>query len=618
MLRAIGSLSDIRTINGLLSVVRHAPSLSLTAELDSGSQVDLIPRMWVPFLVNLGCTIQPCQLEVEWVHKGHHLVLSECLVAHLDILGYKHVPTGVPLTFHIYDSEHPEIILGVQSMRLLDLFRNGDDLSRIQRELGLHAGAASSVMEPQVFTMDGTQEDLEDNWGPQVDLCCRVPDCRCIHFVASPADKERCHACRHGWSCHLAVVQDTPSSSLDDHLHAVLLEKTYDTPLKPEAIKSARSVQAGHPSWMSPSLVDMPALVSDNSSEDDSDTDARSSFRRYRAPPQKSKSIARPDGRSQRASRADLDDEEMPALVSDNSSEDDSDTEARPSFRRHRPPPRNSESVVPPVGRSQRASRNDLDYEAMPALVSDDSSADELSDDEEFYRPTKRSPPRSTPVHKPINVQVDASHNFAAAYSDDWDPPLQLRQPFDKDLPVLNRKAVPLPQKPDAKLPSQVPQKPDAKLPSQVPQKPDAKLPSHAPQKPDAKLPSQLPQKPDPPLPSSPAVAPAVSALHSDLTFGDSPATPALKDLCARFAHLFSSQLPADGANHPPMKIPFKEDFSPSPDFGYRRFPPNINEALEKEIAALLATGIIELVDVAHASVPFAAPVVMIPKLVGS
>ena len=85
MMRATGpSSTDIPAVAVQVFAVVGAESLGLKAELDSGSQVDLIPDMWVPWLLNLGCVVRPCDMEVSWVQiprRLHHHTLYSCVFA---------------------------------------------------------------------------------------------------------------------------------------------------------------------------------------------------------------------------------------------------------------------------------------------------------------------------------------------------------------------------------------------------------------------------------------------------------------------------------------------------------------------------------------------------------
>ena len=171
MMRATGpSSTDIPAVAVQVFAAVGAESLGLKAELDSGSQVDLIPDMWVPWLINLGCVVRPCDMEVSWVQSHAGFTITHSIHVYLHFPAYAGPVTGGWLDLCVYSSASPTLVLGIETLRRFGLFRRGDDLAKVQYSLGLLAASPSASAEPDIIALDGRIVDLDEQLGPSAQL----------------------------------------------------------------------------------------------------------------------------------------------------------------------------------------------------------------------------------------------------------------------------------------------------------------------------------------------------------------------------------------------------------------------------------------------------------------
>ena len=218
MMRSLApSQTDIPVVAIQVGLAPASVALSLRSELDSGAQTNLIPRMWIKYLTDLGCDVRPCHKEVGWLREDSVLVLTEVIQLHVSFVGYARRPEGALLYFYVYDSSRPELILGIQDMRKLDLFKYGDDLARVQHSLGLLAAEDLGRREPLIPKLEGGFLDLDEAFGEEVVAPpppleppllhpCSMIQCPCRNFVPDGIDVEKCRLCHHGWTVHETVA----------------------------------------------------------------------------------------------------------------------------------------------------------------------------------------------------------------------------------------------------------------------------------------------------------------------------------------------------------------------------------------------------------------------------
>ena len=116
MMRAVGpSAADIPAVAVQVFAAVGAESLGLKAELDSGSQVDLIPDMWIPWLLNLGCVIRPCAMEISWVQSHAGFSITHSIHVYLHFPAYAGPVTGGWLDLCVYSSASPTLVLGIET-----------------------------------------------------------------------------------------------------------------------------------------------------------------------------------------------------------------------------------------------------------------------------------------------------------------------------------------------------------------------------------------------------------------------------------------------------------------------------------------------------------------------
>ena len=114
-----------------------AKSLGLKAKLDSGSQVDLIPDMWVPWLINLCCMVRPYSTKISWVQTNMGFNITYSVHVYLYFPVYMGPVTDGWLDLCVYSCPSPALVLDIETLRRFGLFRRGDDLARLQYNLSI-------------------------------------------------------------------------------------------------------------------------------------------------------------------------------------------------------------------------------------------------------------------------------------------------------------------------------------------------------------------------------------------------------------------------------------------------------------------------------------------------
>ena len=382
---------DIPVVAVQLFAAVGAESLGLKAELDSGSQVDLIPDMWIPWLLNLGCFVRPCHLNVLWIKDGATLRITHSVHVYLHFPAYSGRVQGGWLDLCIHSSTRPELTLSIQTMRRFDLFKLGDDLARIHRSLGLLASAESPQMEPVIPTLDGHGHvDLDAALGPSVSEDAAVPlagaadpilthpcdmtGCTCSNFAPSEKDVVRCSVCNHGWSVHSPVAVTSPSTPFQSALQAGLTTVQQTSEFRPLDVYSSDDMRS--PTGRSRVVISRPPTVQAPAPS----TAGVDSVTRTAASPAVSRKVGLP--------------RDLPPLISDSDSEDDSD---------------------------------DPNYDDMPELRSDVSSDSDSETDYNFdlraRRPPPAAPPQFATTWPPTEFEEDSDEDSDAAPSSRECPP---------------------------------------------------------------------------------------------------------------------------------------------------------------------------------------------------
>ena len=71
------------------------------------------------------------------------------------------------MTFLVMDGAGEELIIGIESMRQLNLLQHADAVIAVQRGLGLLYSNPNAEEDPQIIDLEGNVVDTESRYGPE-------------------------------------------------------------------------------------------------------------------------------------------------------------------------------------------------------------------------------------------------------------------------------------------------------------------------------------------------------------------------------------------------------------------------------------------------------------------
>ena len=133
----------------------------LRGQVDTGSQTNILDRRWLPVLQAAGMALEDIEaVTLGWITPGHTYRITESIRCYTKVLGFAGAVMGV------MEGIGDDIIIGVESMRDLEIINCFERIISIQRNLGLLYSNPSAEEDPPIRDMGGDIIDTESRFGP--------------------------------------------------------------------------------------------------------------------------------------------------------------------------------------------------------------------------------------------------------------------------------------------------------------------------------------------------------------------------------------------------------------------------------------------------------------------
>ena len=99
----------------------------MRAQLDSGSEANVVSRSWENCLQAVGIISEDiAPITVGWIREEASFKVKRVVRCHTRVVGYSGIPRGIEMTFLVMDGAGEELIIGIDSMRQLNLLQHAD------------------------------------------------------------------------------------------------------------------------------------------------------------------------------------------------------------------------------------------------------------------------------------------------------------------------------------------------------------------------------------------------------------------------------------------------------------------------------------------------------------
>ena len=140
----------------------------MRAQLDSGSEANVVSSAWQNTLQAVGIDAEAIPpITVGWIREDSSFKVKNVVRCHTHVVGYSGIPQGVEMTFLVMDGAGEELIIGIESMRQLNLFHHADAIVAVQKGLGLLYSNPNAEEDPPIIDLEGNVVDIESRYGPE-------------------------------------------------------------------------------------------------------------------------------------------------------------------------------------------------------------------------------------------------------------------------------------------------------------------------------------------------------------------------------------------------------------------------------------------------------------------